>query len=151
MAYRPKKRSLDKTETAKSESTGANARRELRPRSTTRIMLKGRLDPSVVSPTNGAKLTRFLVCAQQTDRRSPEKTLPRVAHISHPLGYVGSSFQMRPMRHAFALMSEEVNMTEVSVELVKDQLRTIECWAAFWSAHDMERLLPLFTERVLYE
>jgi steroid delta-isomerase-like uncharacterized protein len=58
---------------------------------------------------------------------------------------------MRTMRHAFALMSEEVNMTEVSVELVKDQLRTIECWAAFWSAHDIERLLALFTESVLYE
>ena len=42
-------------------------------------------------------------------------------------------------------------MTEVSIESVKDQLRTIECWAAFWSAHDMEHLLPLFTESVLYE
>lgn len=34
---------------------------------------------------------------------------------------------------------------------VADQERLIEHWAAHWSAHDMERLLPLFTEDVVYE
>ena len=42
-------------------------------------------------------------------------------------------------------------MTEVSSASVNDQIRAIEHWAAYWSAHDMERLLPLFTENVVYE
>jgi steroid delta-isomerase-like uncharacterized protein len=32
-----------------------------------------------------------------------------------------------------------------------DQERLIAQWAAHWSAHDMERLLPLLTEDVVYE
>jgi steroid delta-isomerase-like uncharacterized protein len=34
---------------------------------------------------------------------------------------------------------------------VNDQTRAIEHWAAYWSAHDIERLMPLFTEDVIYE
>jgi steroid delta-isomerase-like uncharacterized protein len=32
-----------------------------------------------------------------------------------------------------------------------DQQRVIEEWATLWTAHDMERLLPLFTEDLVYE
>ena len=34
---------------------------------------------------------------------------------------------------------------------MNDQTRAIEHWAVSWSAHDIERLLPLFTEDVIYE
>jgi steroid delta-isomerase-like uncharacterized protein len=34
---------------------------------------------------------------------------------------------------------------------MKDQRRLIEDWATYWSAHDTERLLTLFTADVLYE
>jgi steroid delta-isomerase-like uncharacterized protein len=36
-------------------------------------------------------------------------------------------------------------------ESAANQQRLIEKWAAHWSAHDMERLLPLFTDDVVYE
>ena len=42
-------------------------------------------------------------------------------------------------------------MAEVSNPLVNDQTRAIERWAAYWSAHDLERLLPLFSDDVIYE
>jgi steroid delta-isomerase-like uncharacterized protein len=42
-------------------------------------------------------------------------------------------------------------MTDVSSASLSDQKRAIERWAAHWSAHDMDRLLPLFTEDVVYE
>jgi steroid delta-isomerase-like uncharacterized protein len=42
-------------------------------------------------------------------------------------------------------------MTEVRSVPAEDQRRAIEDWAAYWSAHDMERLLQLFTEDVVYE
>jgi hypothetical protein len=42
-------------------------------------------------------------------------------------------------------------MTGVSNASVHDQERAIENWAAHWSTHDMGRLLPLFTEDVVYE
>jgi steroid delta-isomerase-like uncharacterized protein len=32
-----------------------------------------------------------------------------------------------------------------------DQKRVIRDWAAHWSAHNMDRLLPLFTQDVVYE
>jgi steroid delta-isomerase-like uncharacterized protein len=44
-----------------------------------------------------------------------------------------------------------VNVAEVRTASVDDQKRAIEQWAAGWSAHDMERLLPLFTDDVVYE
>jgi steroid delta-isomerase-like uncharacterized protein len=42
-------------------------------------------------------------------------------------------------------------MTQVSTVSVEEQKRAIERWAEFWSAHDMERLLPLFTTDLVYE
>ena len=42
-------------------------------------------------------------------------------------------------------------MAELRNASVNDQIRAIEHWSAYWSAHDMERLLPLFTEDVIYE
>jgi steroid delta-isomerase-like uncharacterized protein len=46
-------------------------------------------------------------------------------------------------------LEKEVTMaTTISVE---DQKRAIEQWGAYWSAHDLERLLSLFTEDVVYE
>ena len=42
-------------------------------------------------------------------------------------------------------------MAEVRTASVDDQKRAIEQWAAYWSAHDMERLLRLFTDDVVYE
>jgi steroid delta-isomerase-like uncharacterized protein len=42
-------------------------------------------------------------------------------------------------------------MAAVSRTSIDDQKRAIEQWAAYWSAHDLERLLPLFTEDVVYE
>lgn len=42
-------------------------------------------------------------------------------------------------------------MTAIGTAPVDDQKRAIEQWAAGWSAHDMGRLLPLFTDDVLYE
>ena len=42
-------------------------------------------------------------------------------------------------------------MPEVRSARVNDQTRAIEDWAAYWSAHEMERLLPLFTDDVIYE
>jgi steroid delta-isomerase-like uncharacterized protein len=32
-----------------------------------------------------------------------------------------------------------------------DQMRAIKAWATHWTAHDMDRLLPLFTEDLVYE
>jgi steroid delta-isomerase-like uncharacterized protein len=45
----------------------------------------------------------------------------------------------------------EVNLAEMRSTSVDDQTRAIERWAAYWSAHDTEQLLPLFTEDVIYE
>lgn len=42
-------------------------------------------------------------------------------------------------------------MATVRSAAVADQERLIKLWAAYWSAHDMERLLPLFTEDLEYE
>lgn len=42
-------------------------------------------------------------------------------------------------------------MTGVLSGSVDQQLRAIKDWAAHWSAHDMQLLLPLFTEDVVYE
>ena len=42
-------------------------------------------------------------------------------------------------------------MAEVRTASVDDQKRAIEQWAAYWSAHDMELLLPLFTDDVVYK
>src|SRR5436190_10312562 len=42
-------------------------------------------------------------------------------------------------------------MSAVTNASVEDQKRAIDNWAALWSAHDMDRLLPLFTEDVVYE
>jgi ketosteroid isomerase-like protein len=39
----------------------------------------------------------------------------------------------------------------VSSASIDDQKRAIERWAASWSAHDLERLLLLFTEDLVYE
>jgi len=33
----------------------------------------------------------------------------------------------------------------------EDQKRAIKGWATHWTAHDMDRLLPLFTEDLVYE
>ena len=38
-----------------------------------------------------------------------------------------------------------VNMTGTGTATVEDQNRAIQEWAAAWSAHDIGRLLPLFT------
>jgi steroid delta-isomerase-like uncharacterized protein len=50
-----------------------------------------------------------------------------------------------------ASVSAEVTMAEVRTASVDDQKRAIEDWAAYWSAHDMARLLSLFTDDVVYE
>ncbi len=42
-------------------------------------------------------------------------------------------------------------MPEVRSAPVNDQTRAIEDWAAYWSAHEIERLMPLFTDDVIYE
>jgi hypothetical protein len=42
-------------------------------------------------------------------------------------------------------------MTGMGTATVEDQKRAIEQWATAWSDHDLERLLPLFTENVVYE
>ena len=42
-------------------------------------------------------------------------------------------------------------MTGMETATVNDQTHAIAEWAAAWSSHDMERLLPLFTEDVVYE
>src|SRR5919106_3571463 len=42
-------------------------------------------------------------------------------------------------------------MTGTGTSTIDDQTRAIAQWAAAWSAHDMGRLLPLFTEDVVYE
>jgi len=42
-------------------------------------------------------------------------------------------------------------MENVAVASSADQKRAIEDWATYWSTHDMEHLLPLFTEDVTYE
>lgn len=42
-------------------------------------------------------------------------------------------------------------MAEVASISADDQKRAIEAWARLWTAHDMDRLLPLFTEDVVYE
>jgi steroid delta-isomerase-like uncharacterized protein len=48
-------------------------------------------------------------------------------------------------------LKKEVTMSTVRSASVEDQKRAIEQHWAYWSAHDMERLLPLFTEDVVYE
>jgi steroid delta-isomerase-like uncharacterized protein len=45
----------------------------------------------------------------------------------------------------------EATMAQVRTASVEDLERTIRDWAACWSAHDMTRLLQLFTEDVVYE
>jgi steroid delta-isomerase-like uncharacterized protein len=42
-------------------------------------------------------------------------------------------------------------MAGVSTITAEDQKRTIENWAKLWSAHDMQRLLQIFTEDAVYE
>jgi steroid delta-isomerase-like uncharacterized protein len=42
-------------------------------------------------------------------------------------------------------------MAQATSITADDQRRAIEAWATLWTAHDMGRLLPLFTEDVLYE
>ena len=42
-------------------------------------------------------------------------------------------------------------MTAVGGTSIADQKRAIERWAEYWSAHDLERLMGLFTEDVVYE
>jgi len=42
-------------------------------------------------------------------------------------------------------------MTGVSNASIHDQERAREAWAEYWSAHDMGRLLPLFTEDVIHD
>jgi hypothetical protein len=42
-------------------------------------------------------------------------------------------------------------MAEVSTITAEDQKRTIDNWAKLWSAHDMQRLLQIFTEDAVYE
>src|SRR5262245_27375397 len=42
-------------------------------------------------------------------------------------------------------------MADVSTITAEDQKRTIESWAKLWSAHDMQRLLQIFTEDAVYE
>jgi steroid delta-isomerase-like uncharacterized protein len=42
-------------------------------------------------------------------------------------------------------------MTDLNTVSVSEQTRVIDDWAAHWSAHDVERLLRLFTEDVVYE
>jgi steroid delta-isomerase-like uncharacterized protein len=42
-------------------------------------------------------------------------------------------------------------MAEVSTITVEEQKRTIGNWAKLWSAHDMQRLLQLFTDDAVYE
>jgi steroid delta-isomerase-like uncharacterized protein len=44
-----------------------------------------------------------------------------------------------------------VHMAEVTSISVEDQTRAIENWGKLWSAHDLDRLLQLFTEDVVYE
>jgi steroid delta-isomerase-like uncharacterized protein len=42
-------------------------------------------------------------------------------------------------------------MVDVQTATSADQELAIQQWAALWSAHDIDRLLRLFTEDVLYE
>jgi steroid delta-isomerase-like uncharacterized protein len=42
-------------------------------------------------------------------------------------------------------------MAEVSTITAADQKRAIDDWARLWSAHDMQRLLQIFTEDAVYE
>lgn len=42
-------------------------------------------------------------------------------------------------------------MADMRTVSVADQERTLDNWAAYWSSHDMNRLLTLFTEDVVYE
>lgn len=42
-------------------------------------------------------------------------------------------------------------MTNVLSASVADQVRAIEKWVAHWSAHDLDSLLPLFTQDVVYQ
>jgi steroid delta-isomerase-like uncharacterized protein len=42
-------------------------------------------------------------------------------------------------------------VTEGTRATADDQKRAIRDWAAHWSAHNMDRLLPLFTQDVVYE
>jgi steroid delta-isomerase-like uncharacterized protein len=43
------------------------------------------------------------------------------------------------------------HMAEVSTITIADQKRAIENWAKLWSAHDMQRLLQIFTGDAVYE
>jgi steroid delta-isomerase-like uncharacterized protein len=49
------------------------------------------------------------------------------------------------------LEQKEVTMSTATSASIEDQKRAIDNWAAHWSTHDMDRLLPLFTEDVVYE
>ena len=42
-------------------------------------------------------------------------------------------------------------MAQAMSNIAADQRRAIEAWATHWTAHDMGRLLPLFTEDLVYE
>ena len=42
-------------------------------------------------------------------------------------------------------------MTAMGTATVGNQTSAIEQWAAAWSAHDLGRLLTLFTDDVIYE
>jgi steroid delta-isomerase-like uncharacterized protein len=42
-------------------------------------------------------------------------------------------------------------MAQATSITADDQKRAIEAWATYWTAHDMDRLLPLFTEDLVYE
>jgi steroid delta-isomerase-like uncharacterized protein len=46
---------------------------------------------------------------------------------------------------------KEITMSMVNSAVVEDQKRTIEQHWTHWSAHDLDRLLPLFTDDVVYE
>jgi steroid delta-isomerase-like uncharacterized protein len=49
------------------------------------------------------------------------------------------------------LEQKEATMSTVTSASVEDQKRAMNNWAAHWSTHDMGRLLPLFTDDVVYE
>ena len=51
----------------------------------------------------------------------------------------------------FADMDKSYAVVVREKRIIDDQLRAIEQHWAYWSAHDMDRLLSLFTEDVIYE
>lgn len=42
-------------------------------------------------------------------------------------------------------------MAQATSITAEEQKRVIDAWARHWTAHDMDRLLPLFTEDLIYE